>query len=51
MTQGVLCTNNSAKWALQIGMGCKAQTAAIVFAIARMYNAAERPRLQLPTAR
>ena len=42
---------SSGKWALRIGMGCKAQTAAIALAIARICNAADRPSPQMHTAR
>ena len=42
---------SSGKWALRIGMGCKAQTAAIAPAIARICNAADRPSPQMQTAR
>jgi len=31
-------------------MGCKAQTAAMAVAIARICNAADRPRAQMPAA-
>ncbi len=41
----------SGKCALRIGMGCKAQNAAIAVAIARICNAADRPRPQMHTAR
>ena len=37
--------------ALRIGMGCKAQSAVIAVAIARIYNAADRPRPQMHTTR
>jgi hypothetical protein len=42
---------SSGKWALRIGMGCKAQNAAIAVAIASICNAADRPRPQMHTAR
>jgi len=42
---------SSGKWALRIGMGCKAQSAAIAVAIASICNAADRPIPQMHTAR
>jgi len=36
-------SKSSGKQALRFGMGCKAQTAVIAEAIARICNAAERP--------
>ena len=42
---------SSGKCALRIGMGCKAQNAAIAVAIASICNAADRPRPQMHTAR
>ena len=43
--------DSSGKCALRIGMGCKAQNAAIAVAIASICNAADRPRPQMHTAR
>ena len=34
---------------MRIGMGCKAQTTDIALAMARICNAADRPRLRLHT--
>jgi hypothetical protein len=42
---------SSGKWAPRIGMGCKAQTAAIAGAIARICNAADHPSPQVHAAR
>ena len=42
---------SSGKWALRIGMGCKAQSTAIAGAMASICNAADRPSPQMPTAR
>jgi hypothetical protein len=40
---------SSGKYALSFGMDCKAQTAVIAVAIARICNAAERPNRQMQT--
>ncbi len=42
---------SSGKCALRIGMGCKAQSAAIAVAIASICNAADRPSPQMHAAR
>ena len=42
---------SSGKRALWVGMGCKARTAAIAVAMARMSNAADRPNPQMHAAR
>ena len=41
----------SGKWGLRIGIGCKAQKAAMAVAITSICNATDRPRPQMHTAR